>query len=135
MINQAAHDGSSRSDTSEWVAGIKKTGKDVRLYVCFLAHPASFLFRVSLQHPLVPSLLSRGNHFKPSMRLVWAQNQPNQQTPGVLRVYLNEKPRSGYTWKIPGKFSGFLDFASDFATARPALRLRETRESLSVGKS
>ena len=58
MINQAAHDGSSRSDTSEWVAGIKKTGKDVRLYVCFLAHPASFLFRVSLQHPLVSSLVS-----------------------------------------------------------------------------
>ena len=30
-----------------------------RLYVCFLSHPASFLFRVSLQHPLVSSPLSR----------------------------------------------------------------------------
>ena len=32
---------------------------ELRLYVCFLSHPASFLFRVSLQHPLVSSPLSR----------------------------------------------------------------------------
>ena len=34
-------------------------GQGFRLYVCFLSHPASFLFRVSLQHPLVSSPLSR----------------------------------------------------------------------------
>ena len=31
------------------------------LYPSFLAHPVSFPFRVSLQHPLVSSLVSRGN--------------------------------------------------------------------------
>ena len=49
---------------------------------------------------------------EPSLRLVWAQNQPNRQNtgyfagiPGKTRVYL-EKARD---------VAGFLDFASDFA--------------------
>ena len=48
----------------------------LRLYPCFLAHPVSFPFRVSPQHPLVSSLVSRGN----SVEISWfgpnKQNQP-----------------------------------------------------------
>jgi len=63
----------------------------------------------------------RGNHqilgSEPSLRLVWAQNQPNfrptiSKMPGILqrtRVYLE------ITLRPPGYFVDFLNFASDFA--------------------
>ena len=59
----------------------------------FLAHPVSFPFRVSLQHPLVSSLVSRGN----SVEISWFGPQISQ------------------IGKIPGYFADFLGFASDFA--------------------
>ena len=63
----------------------------------FPPHPVSFPFRVSLQHPLVSSLVSRGN----SVEISWFGPKISQigKIPGILRVYL-ENP--GYTWKIPG---------------------------------
>ena len=82
----------------------------LRLYPCFLAHPVSFPFRVSLQHPLVSSLVSRGNSAEiinsRALRLVWAQNQPTLgNIPGILRVYL-ENPG------IPGKYLGIVPISS-----------------------
>ena len=60
-----------------------------------LAHPVCFPFLFSLQHPLFSSLFSRENCVRgnrqifgsePSLRLVWAQNQPifrpNRQNAG-----------------------------------------------------
>ena len=82
--------------------------------------PFRFLsFSVSLQHPLVSSLVSRGNSAKivnftgsePSLRLVWAQNQPTLgKIPGILRV--PGKPR--VYLENSRYFAGLLGFASDF---------------------
>ena len=74
--------------------------REFPLAPCLVPFPCFLL--VSLQHPLV----SFGNSVEiinfpgsePSLRLVWAPNQPNRQNRGILRVYL-ENP--GYTWKIP----------------------------------
>ena len=88
--------------------------REFPLAPCLASFPCFLL--VSLQHPLV----SLGNSVEiinfpgsePSLRLVWAPNQPNRQNtgyfagiPGKTRVYL-EKARD---------VAGFLDFASDFA--------------------
>ena len=102
--------GRGRKDSSLTLQG----GRKVRLYPCFLAHPVSFPFCVSLQHPLVSSLVSRGNSAEiinsRALRLVWAQNQP---TLGKIPRYfagIPEKPR------IPGKYLVFCRF--------PRFRLR-----------
>ena len=75
--------------------------------VC-LSHPVCFPFLFSLQHPLFSSLFSRENSVgnrqilgsEPSLRLVWAQNQPNfrpnRQNTGnsePLPRHLDTKPR------------------------------------------
>ena len=56
----------------------------VRLNILFLSHPVSFPFLFSLQHPLffyfpgkTPGKPSNFPGSEPSLRLVWAQNQPN----------------------------------------------------------
>ena len=66
---------------------------------------------------------------EPSLRLVWAQNQPNFRPNRQNAGNFAENPC------IPGNypatawvFCRFLNFASDFAPARPALRLRENSE-------
>ena len=72
---------------------------------------------------------------EPSLRLVWAQNQPNRQNtgyfagiPGKPRVYLEN------TLRPPGYRADFLNFASDFApdqlsdSGKLASFPRETRE-------
>ena len=96
----------------------------IRLHTLFLSHPICFPFLFSLQHPLFSSLFARGKlrgnrqilGSEPSLRLVWAQNQPNLgqigKIPGILqrtRVYLE------ITLRPPGYFVDFLNFASDFA--------------------
>ena len=92
----------------------------------------------SLFLSLFPGKL-RGNRqilgSEPSLRLVWAQNQPNLgqigKIPGILqrtRVYLE------ITLRPPGYFVDFLNFASDFApdqlsdSGKLAIFPRETRE-------
>ena len=68
---------------------------------------------------------------EPSLRLVWAQNQPNRQNTGYF-AGIPGKPR--YTWKIPGYRADFLNFAPDFApdqlsdSGKLASFPRETRE-------
>ena len=77
------------------------------LYPCFLAHPVSFPFRVSPQHPLVSSrFLSSFPRKLRGNQLVWAQNQPKRQNTGV---YLE------ITLRPAGYFAELLGFASDFA--------------------
>ena len=68
-----------------------------RLYPCFLAHPVSFPFRVSPQHPLVSSLVSRGN----SVEISWFGPKISQS--GKI---------PGYTWKLPCDRLGILPSSS-----------------------
>ena len=87
----------------------------------------------SLFLPIFPGKL-RGNRqilgSEPSLRLVWAQNQPNLgqigKIPGILqrtRVYLE------FTLRPPGYFVDFLNFASDFAPDQLSdSGVRETRD-------
>ena len=102
--------------------------------------PSVFLsfFLYILQHPLFSSLFSRENSVEivkfgalscsePRLRLVWAQNQPNfrpNRQNSAFREYC------GAPCDPPGYFVDFLNFASlrFCPRARPALRLRETRE-------
>ena len=66
-------------------SGTHAARRRIRLYEVFLSHPVCFPFLFSLQHPLFSSLFSRENFrgnrqilgSEPSLRLVWAQNQPN----------------------------------------------------------
>ena len=54
-------------DSKRKEEGVSPSSSRLRLYPCFLAHPVSFPFRVSPQHPLVSSLVSRGN----SVEISW----------------------------------------------------------------
>ena len=67
------------------------------LYPCFLAQPVSFPFRVSPQHPLVSSLVSRGN----SVEISWFGPKISQS--GKI---------PGYTWKLPCDRLGILPSSS-----------------------
>ena len=58
-------------------------GQHLRLHTCFLAHPVSFPFRVSPQHPLVSSLDSFPEE-TPWKSAGLAPNQPNRQNAGVF---------------------------------------------------
>ena len=103
-----------------------------RLYEVFLSHPVCFPFLFSLQHPLFSSLRKlRGNRqifgSEPSLRLVWAQNQPNFRPNRQNAGNFAENPcRPGNYPATAWVFCRFLNFASDFAPDQ--LRLRETRE-------
>ena len=54
-------------DSKRKEEGVSPSSSRLRLYPCFLAHPVSFPFRVSPQHPLASSLVSRGN----SVEISW----------------------------------------------------------------
>ena len=122
--------GLSRSDID--LLGCPQLG----LNEVFLSHPICFPFLFSLQHPLFSSLFSRGNRqffgSEPSLRLVWAQNQPNFRPNRQNAGNFAENPC------IPGNYpaTGWVfcmvvcrvpRFRLRFCP-RPALRLRETRE-------
>ena len=75
-----------------------------------------FLYTPSLFLSIFPGKPSNFPGSEPSLRLVWAQNQPNRQNtgyfagiPGNPRVYLEN------TLRPPGYRADFLNFASDFA--------------------
>ena len=77
--------------------------------------PGLVSFRVSLQHPLVSSLVSRGN----SVEISWFGPKISQS--GKYRGIPGNHPATGWV------FCRFPRFRLRFCP-RPALRLRETRE-------
>ena len=128
-------------------AAARATLRDrVRLYEVFLSHPVCFPFLFSLQHPLFSSLFSRENSVEivkfwalrtePSLRLVWAQNQPNFRPNRQNAGNFAENPCCVYTWKLPcdrlGILSIFLNFASDFAPDQLSDSRRQAAEPKSL---
>ena len=80
-------------------------------FPCFSTAPSRFLSSF-------PRKLRENRQFhagsEPSLRLVWAQNQPTRSA--KYRVFCGYLENPGYTWKIPGilTVSSHLGFASDF---------------------
>ena len=108
----------------------------LRLYEVFLSHPVCFPFLFSLQHPLFSSLFSRENSVEnrqilgsePSLRLVWAQNQPNFRPNRQNAGNFAENPCIPGTYPATAwVFCRFPQFCLRFCP-RPALRLRENSE-------
>ena len=115
----------------------RRRTRQIGLSTVCLSHPVCFPFLFSLLHPLFPSLFSRENSVeivklwalsRASLRLVWAQNQPNFRPNRQNAGNFAENPC------IPGNypatawvFCRFPQFCLRFCP-RPALRLRETRE-------
>ena len=91
MINPLVLDSKRKEE------GVSPSSSRLRLYPCFLAHPVSFPFRVSPQHPLVSSLVSRGN----SVEISWFGPKISQS--GKI---------PGYTWKLPCDRLGILPISS-----------------------
>ena len=108
----------------------------------FLSHPVCFPFLFSLQHPLLEHLESlflslfpgklRGNRqifgSEPSLRLVWAQNQPNFRPNRQNAGDFAENPCIPGNYPATARvFCRFPQFCLRFCP-RPALRLRENSE-------